>query len=303
MLAQQLQTTISGTVRRHESMARHTTWRVGGPAELFVVPASINELQTVLQALEAAGCRWLVCGYGSNVLVRDGGIDGAVIHTGQLRRFEIHADGRIVADAGVPLMLLVRRAVAAGLAGIESMAGIPATIGGAVAMNAGAHGQAIGDVVSRVTTCRAQGCREWPASACEFGYHRCRLPEEGLVAAVELQLHPGERRALAARMHEVLVKRRAAHAVGGPNAGSVFRNPPQQPAGRLIDMAGLRGRRRGGARVAEKHANFIVNDGSATAADIEALMQEVVVAVEAHSSIRLVPEVRIWGRSLQVGEA
>jgi len=300
--AEKLEKALHGTVRLSEPMARHTTWRVGGPADLFIIPADGAELTTVLQILEADGCPWQACGYGSNILVRDGGIRGAVIHTGFLRDLEIHLSGRVMAAAGVPLMVLVRHVVESGLAGVEALAGIPATIGGAVAMNAGAHGQAIGDVLKRVTICRTDGCREWPVEALELAKHSCKLPENGFILGAQLQLEPGDKKLLARRMLEVLKARRAAQYVGGANAGSVFSNPPQQAAWRLIDAAGLRGRRIGGAQVAENHANFIINDGTASAAEIETLMQMVVRAVEAHCGVRLEPEVRIWGEAEADGE-
>jgi UDP-N-acetylmuramate dehydrogenase len=301
MIADRLQKALRGTVRQNEPMARHTTWRVGGPAQLFIVPADADDLRIALEILAEADCPWHACGYGSNVLVRDGGINGAVIHTGYLRGLEIHPSGRIVAEAGVPLMVLVRRAVASGLAGVEALAGIPATIGGAVAMNAGAHGQAIGDGLKRVTICRKDGCREWPAEALEISRRHCLLPENGFILSAQLQLQPGDKNELARRMLEVLKTRRAAHYVGAANAGSVFRNPEQQAAWRLIDAAGLRGRRLGGAQVSEQHANFITNDGSATATEIETLMQEVAAAVAQHSGAQLEPEVRIWGELNMTG--
>lgn len=299
--AQRLEQSLRGTVRLDEPMARHTTWRVGGPADLFIIPADGAELVSTLKILEEDGCPWQVCGYGSNILVRDGGIRGAVIHTGFLRDLEIHPSGRVMAAAGVPLMVLVRHVVDSGLAGVEALAGIPATIGGAVAMNAGAHGQAIGDVLKRVTICRTDGCREWPVEALELAKHSCKLPEKGFILGAQLQLQPGDKNILAGRMLDVLKARRAAQYVGGANAGSVFSNPPHQAAWRLIDAAGLRGKRQGGAQVSENHANFIINDGRASAAEIETLMQTVVQAVEAHSGIRLEPEVRIWGEAEAVG--
>jgi len=303
MIARQLQTSMRGTVRRREPMAPHTTWRVGGPAELFIVPEDRDAVQVALQVLSAADCPWLVCGYGSNVLVRDGGIDGAVIHTGKLRKYELAANGRVEAEAGVPLMLLVRAAVRQGLAGIESLGGMPATIGGAVAMNAGAHGQSVGDVLQSVTVCQSDGQRQLAASACDLRYRHSNLPQGSIVVAARLQLQPGDTSALKLRLQEVLSTRRSAQAVGGANAGSVFKNPPEQAAWRLIDAAGLRGRRRGGASVSEKHANFIVNHGGASAEDIEILMCEVAETVESRCGIRLVPEVRIWGRQKQTGKA
>lgn len=303
MLAQTLQKTMTGTVRRQEPMARHTTWRVGGPAELFIVPADREALQMALQLLEAAGCPWLVCGYGSNVLVRDGGIDGAVVHTGGLRKMQLHADGKIEVEAGVPLMKLVRECVRRGYGGLESLAGMPATVGGAVAMNAGAHGQQIGDVLEALQVCNAAGCRELPADACELAYRHCRIPEKSIVAQARLQLNPCSPEQLQKRMREVLAARREAQSVGGANAGSVFKNPEGKAAWRLIDAAGMRGVRRGGARVSEKHTNFIINDGTASASEIEALINAVVDAVAADSGIRLQPEVRIWGRTVKTGNA
>lgn len=276
-------------------MARHTTWRVGGPADLFIEPLDRDELGRALALLGQARIPWLAVGGGSNLLVRDGGIRGAVLHLKHLRRLEIAPTGQVKAGGGLPLMTLIRATTAQGLAGLEALAGIPGTVGGGVAMNAGAGGQQLADVVESATLLGTTGETIWSRERLQFGYRRSALAGEWILVEADL----GFRRDSAARLAEIvrqrLAQRRAAQQVGGPNAGSVFRNPPEQPAWKLIEQAGLRGARVGGARVAERHANFIVNTGDARARDIIELIDRIRDEVRKVSGIELEPEVRIVG--------
>jgi UDP-N-acetylmuramate dehydrogenase len=294
-LFEKLNRVLNGTVRIDEPMTRHTTWRVGGPTDLFLVPESRSELSAVLAILGEAGTSWEVVGAGSNLLVRDGGIRGAVIHTGGLRRWWHKGEGRIWAESGLPLMTLVRQSAELGLSGLEKLAGIPGTVGGAAAMNAGAGGAEMAGVVEEMILAAPEGEERWSAGQCAFGYRRCTLPAGRIIAGVTLALTPGEPSLLQEEIGRRLTHRRSAQGVGGPNAGSVFKNPPGEQAWLLIERAGMRGATEGGARVSEKHTNFIVNGGQGCAGDILNLMERIRQAVRAETGITLESEVRIVG--------
>ncbi|RMD80253.1 MAG: UDP-N-acetylmuramate dehydrogenase, partial [Gammaproteobacteria bacterium] len=290
-----------------EPLARHTTWRVGGPARRLYLPADLEDLCACLRSLpEEEPLLWL--GLGSNLLVRDGGFPGTVLATaGALRGLARQGVGRVRVEAGVPCPKLARWCAREGLAGAEFFAGIPGTVGGALAMNAGAFGGETWALVEAVETVDRRGrLRRRPPEDFQVGYREVRGPAGEWFAAAWLRLRPagpGEREALEGRMRALLARRAATQPMGEPSCGSVFRNPPGDHAARLIEAAGLKGRRRGGARVSERHANFIVNTGSATAADIEALIREVQETVARVHGVRLLPEVRIVGRPLAGGEA
>jgi len=286
---------LRGKVVADEPLSRHTTWRVGGPADLFVAPADREELLLLLRILGEARTPWVVFGAGSNLLVRDGGVRGAVIHTGALRHLNFSGDGLVEAEGGVPLMTLIRETAARGLTGLEAMAGIPGTVGGGVAMNAGAGGQEMGAVVHEVVLAGAGGEERWGRDRLVFSYRRSNLPADRVVASAVLRFAAADKSALEEQVRATLLQRRAAQSVGAPNAGSVFKNPQGGAAWRLIDAAGMRGATEGGAQVAEKHANFIVNRGGATARDILALIGRVRDEVQRNTGVLLEPEVRIVG--------
>jgi UDP-N-acetylmuramate dehydrogenase len=292
---------LSGRVRTDEPMARHTTWRIGGPADLFVQPLDCGELIWVLNRLREFDMPWQVIGGGSNLLVRDGGIDGAVIHLGHLDGLSFEEGGRVRAGAGLRLMRLIRAAAERGLGGLEARAGIPGTVGGAVVMNAGAAGQNLAGVLHSISLAGPDGTEECPAAALQFGYRRSVVPEGRVVTAACLQLHSAEPAALEKEVACRLQHRRTTQGVGRPNAGSVFKNPPEEHAWRLIDRAGLRGAVVGQAQVSERHSNFIVNHGGARAADVLALIGRIQEQVERRTGIRLEPEVRIIGRETAAG--
>jgi UDP-N-acetylmuramate dehydrogenase len=283
-----------------EPMRKHTSWRVGGPADLFYEPASIAELEAVLAALPAElPLLWL--GLGSNLLVRDGGWRGAVIATSRLpRELERRGESGVRAGAGLPCALLARQCVRWQLGPAAFFAGIPGTVGGALAMNAGAFGGETWTHVASVATIDRLGTvRERAREEFAVGYRSVRpvdrpaaAPEEWFLGA-KFALAPD--RTTAAGLKEMLARRNATQPLGVPSCGSVFRNPPGEFAGRLIERAGLKGARIGGAAVSDKHANFILNLGGATAADIEELIEHVRSSVEGASGIRLEAEVRIVG--------
>lgn len=286
-----------GALRTREPMARHTVWAVGGAAERFYEPAGLEDLAHFLARLPASEpLLWL--GLGSNLLVRDGGVAGTVVATGTLRDAPVLAAAGVVrAGAGIPCAKVARFCARQGLQGAEFLAGIPGTLGGALAMNAGAFGGETWAIVQRVETIDRHGVKRLrPVADYAVGYREVAGPPAEWFVAAELVLSPGGGEAALERIRMLLRRRNATQPTGQRSCGSVFRNPPGDYAGRLIETAGLKGLRIGGAEVSRKHANFIINTGSATAADIEALIDAVRTAVAAHHGVRLVPEVHIVGR-------
>ena len=285
-------------VRRNEPMSRHTSWHAGGPAEVFFTPRDRNDLVAFLRTLPAyVPVHWI--GLGSNLLVRDGGFRGTVILMHTAKKAPRMEGGLVYADAGVASPKVARFAAAQHLTGAEFLAGIPGTVGGALAMNAGCYGAETWDIVAKVRTIdRAGRLHERQKDEYEIGYRHCRTPGEEWFIGAFFELRPGEGDASRARIKELLAKRMATQPLQLPNAGSVFRNPPGDHAARLIEACGLKGLARGGARVSEKHANFIVNpDGAASAADIEGLLLQVRATVLERTGVELIPEVRIVGEA------
>ena len=288
----------AGELRENEPMARHTTWRVGGPARLFYRPAGIDDLAAFLADLDPA-LPVLMLGLGSNLLVRDGGFPGAVIALqGTLDRLVRVAPDTFEAEAGVTCAKLAREAARAGLAGAEFLAGIPGTVGGALAMNAGAFGGETWEAVTAVQTVDRRGVLRWRRPGdYRVGYRQVEGPEGEWFVAGRFRYAPGDVAAAQRRIRALLARRGETQPTRQPSCGSVFRNPPGDHAARLIEAAGLKGACRGGACVSELHANFIVNTGGATAADIEELIRHVQAQVAARFGVRLEPEVRIVGVS------
>jgi UDP-N-acetylmuramate dehydrogenase len=302
MMAAQQTRPLRGTLLRNEPMARHTTWRVGGAAERYYQPADIADLALFLQQLPADEPLYWI-GLGSNLLVRDGGIRGTVIATsGLLDGIERLDAERVRVESGVACAKVARFCAREGLAGAEFLSGIPGTMGGALAMNAGCFGGETWRLVEAVETLDRQGrlqLRE--AGQYQVGYRHVSGPAGEWFVAARLRLEAGDATALQARNRELLERRSASQPTRLPNAGSVFRNPEGDHAARLIDSAGLKGRCIGGACVSEKHANFIVNTGAASAAQIEALLELVQQEVERVHGVRLQPEVKIIGERGEVG--
>ncbi|HHH43900.1 MAG TPA: UDP-N-acetylmuramate dehydrogenase [Gammaproteobacteria bacterium] len=287
---------LRGELSSNEPMSAHTSWRVGGPADQCYRPADLEDLQQFLATLaQTEPVTWI--GLGSNVLVRDGGIRGTVILPfGGLDTLEITAAGRLRAGAGVACAKVARFAARAGLTGAEFLAGIPGTLGGALAMNAGAFGGETWPLVESVQTLDQRGelHRRSPAEY-RVGYRSVTGVENEWFVAAELQLQAGDSSAAQARIRSLLERRAATQPTRQPSCGSVFRNPPDDHAARLIESCGLKGEQIGGAQVSHKHANFIVNLGTASAADIEALIRYVQEQVQQRQGIRLQTEVRIIG--------
>ncbi len=295
-----------GEARRNEPMARHTSWRAGGSAERAYMPVDLEDMRLFLASLPCHEPVYVV-GLGSNLLVRDGGLRGTVIFThGALK--EIRSEGNaIYAEAGVPNPKLARFAAMHELVGAEFMAGIPGTVGGALTMNAGCYGGEAWGIVESVTTLDRTGQlhQRTPANY-EIGYRTVKLRDGGeeWFAAARFKLPPGDGVKSRATIKQLLERRIAAQPLNIPNAGSVFRNPPNDHAARLIEACGLKGRVLGGAMISEKHANFIVNTGHARAADIETLIETAHSAVLEKFGIDLEREVRIIGEAkAERGEA
>lgn len=297
-LAAQLAGAVRGEVRCDEPMARHTSLQVGGPADWFITPRDRADLETVLGILAEQGIPYLVLGGGYNLLVRDGGFRGAILSLACFNRLEVADHGVLSSGAGA-----INRHVAMvcrdkGLSGLEFLVGIPGTIGGALAMNAGAAGRAIGDRVLTVTTLRNGVLTETPRELLEFAYRRFRLEPGEIILHAEFRLESAPVQEIDALLGDMLAHRRTTQQVGYPNAGSFFRNPAAGPAWRYIDAAGLRGLHHGGAQVSPVHANFLVNRGGATAADFLALAAEIKDRVRRTSGIELEEEVRIVGEDV-----
>jgi UDP-N-acetylmuramate dehydrogenase len=302
---------LRGELRANEPMARHVSWRTGGSAARAYVPVDLDDLAAFLRALPA-GEPLLLVGLGSNLLVRDGGFAGTVVFVhGVLDGLRLDSDaaiaaaaasggsGIVYAEAGVASPKVARFAANHDLVGAEFLAGIPGTFGGALAMNAGCYGGETWNLVERVRVLDRRGqVRERMPSEFEIGYRHVRnlAADDELFVGAWLRLRCGDGRASRARIKELLEKRIASQPLQLPNAGSVFRNPPGDHAARLIEAAGLKGFAIGGARISERHANFIVNPaGAGTAADIEALIDHAQRAVREQFGIELVREVRIVG--------
>jgi len=290
---------VWGELRRNEPMARHTSWRAGGAAERAYVPVDLEDLRLFIASLPRSEPVYVV-GLGSNLLVRDGGLRGTVVFThGALK--EIHFEGNaIYAEAGVPAPKLARFAALHEQVGAEFMAGIPGTVGGALAMNAGCYGGEAWGIVESVTTIdRAGQLRQRTPANYAIAYRSVKLREgiEEWFAAARFKLARGDGAKSRATIKELLERRIAAQPLNLPNAGSVFRNPPNDHAARLIEACGLKGRVEGGAMISDKHANFIVNTGGARAADIESLIDVAHAAVLEKFGIDLEREVRIVGEA------
>ncbi|MCD8365662.1 MAG: UDP-N-acetylmuramate dehydrogenase [Clostridiales bacterium] len=280
-------------------MSRHTTFRVGGPADFLVMPDE-ESLPQVIACCKEHAAPFLVIGNGSNLLCGDGGVDGVVIEIGK-RMSDIRVDGTTVtAGAGALLSAAAARAAAEGLAGLEFAAGIPGSIGGAAVMNAGAYGGEMKDVLAEVTVLTAEGdiCT-LPAAELDLSYRHSAIAERGYtVLSVSLKLSEGSPDDIYGRMAELKEKRVSKQPLEYPSAGSTFKRPEGYFAGKLIEDADLRGFSCGGAQVSEKHCGFVINRGDATAADIRSLMERVQETVADQFGVILEPEVKFVGKFL-----
>jgi UDP-N-acetylmuramate dehydrogenase len=296
---------LRGELRRDEPMSRHVSWKAGGPADRFFAPADLEDLAMFLAQLPPEE-PLLFVGLGSNLLVRGGGWRGTVILTYAASKRPRMEEGLLYAEAGVACPRVARFAADNKLGSAEWLTGIPGTVGGALAGNAGCYGGETWDIVERVVTINRRGqLRRRARGEFEFSYRRCELKTDASsdgdewFASAHFKLPEGDREESRAIMQALLTKRRSTQPLQLPNAGSVFRNPAEgKTAAKLIQFSGLKKYQRGGARVSEKHANFIVNPGGAASADdIEGLILHVQAVVEDKTNVRLMPEVRIVGET------
>ena len=295
MMAANATNTGRGELRLNEPMSKHTSWRVGGPAETFFVPNSLDDLSLFLHELnEGISVFWF--GVGTNLLVRDGGIHGVVISASRiLRDLERPEHYLVRAGAGLPCTQLARQCIRWGLGPSEFFAGIPGTVGGALAMNAGAHGGETWERVQSVRTIDRNGeIHERAPAEYTVGYRSVTGPKNEWFIEAVLRFEEDVAPSLE-DMNSMLERRKRTQPLGLPSCGSVFRNPPGDHAARLIETAGLKGFSIGGAEVSPKHANFIINSDSATATDIEELIEHVRQTVIEVHGVELVHEVRIVG--------
>lgn len=278
-----------------EPMAKHTSFRIGGPARRMAFPKTREQLVVLAGLLQEAGIEPLLLGNGTNLLVADEGLDTVVINTSaQLSRVEQTGECELTADAGVSLCQLALFAWKQGLAGLAFAHGIPGTLGGGVVMNAGAYGGELKDVIADVTALYPDGVRTLTADEMGFSYrHSVFSSGEGIVLGAKLKLEPGDPNAIKAKMDELMARRKASQPLEFPSAGSTFKRPPGHYAGPLIESCGLKGAHIGGAEVSCKHAGFVVNAGGATCADVLALMEKVQKTVFDTYGVLLEPEVKI----------
>jgi UDP-N-acetylmuramate dehydrogenase len=279
-----------------QSLAEFTSFRIGGPADLFIIVENEAELMRAKRAAHQAGIPTFCLGRGTNLLVSDRGIRGLVVRLGAgFNQISID-DVKVTAGAGVDFGELVETVVERGLEGLEFGEGIPGTVGGGLVMNAGAFGGEIARVVAKVHGVTEQGdARALTPEEVNFAYRRTNLPPHFVISRVDFELYHGDREALWARVMEVRGKRAARQPQGVPNAGSIFKNPAGNFAGRLLEAAGMKGHRIGGAAFSDRHANFIVNLGEARADDVHALIELARAKVKEHSGVLLEPEVRMVG--------
>lgn len=291
---------LGEAVRFDEPLRRHTSFRIGGPADVWVEISDVEQIRVAQRLAADCGLPLALLGGGTNVLVSDRGVRGVVLHLGRsFTEIDYRQNGTgtyVRAGAAGSFKKLVTHTVQRRLAGLEFGEGIPGTVGGGLLMNAGAFGGEISSVVTTIEGVAADGeVKAIPRDALHFGYRFFDLPEGFIVTHVNFRLQPGDEAQIEERVRVAQQKRSKGQPLGYPNAGSIFKNPPNGFAGRLIEQAGLKGRRIGNAQISEQHANFIVNLGEARADDVKALMDEAVAKVEAMTGIRLLPEVKLVG--------
>ena len=290
---------VDADITRGERLAHRTSYRIGGSAAMLAVCHTPKALARVIDVLGSQDVAWVLLGKGSNMLVADEGFDGCVVVLGRdFSRVEVsREDATITAGAAVPLSRVVQEAMKGSLSGLEFACGIPGTLGGAVSMDAGTRREWIGHRIGSLVVFRpGEGMLRLHGSDVEWGYRWCGLGPTDVVLEATLVLEPGEKEEIAAEMERLLARRRSTQPMGKPSCGSVFRNPVgPKGAAKLIDECGLKGFSVGGAQVSPVHANFIVNNGRATAADVLAVMRTMHDRVREASGVDLQPEVKFLG--------
>lgn len=297
-LYRELRTMIRGKIRVDEPLSKHTTLRIGGPVEYMAYPDTIADLQRLVRWCRDRGVAYVALGLGSNVLAPDTGLKGVVIRTKPALDYIRFEGTEVLVGAGVSIVRLVSQAAARGLSGVEGLAGVPGSVGGALVMNAGTPIGQIGNVVRCVTVIDEEGeLRRLSRAELSFSYRKSLLQEkrQWLVVEARLTLTPGDEATIRKTLDATLAYRNRTQPLAYPNAGSVFKNPSGDSAGRLVEAAGCKGLRYGDAQVSQQHANWIINLGNATAEDVFALMLEVRRRVLEHSGIALEREIRLLG--------
>ncbi|HEY6951056.1 MAG TPA: UDP-N-acetylmuramate dehydrogenase [Bacteroidota bacterium] len=283
-----------GTILLNEPLSRYTWMKVGGAADYYVEPADRNDLVEIVNYFRQNSFPFVMLGRGSNVLVSDDGIRGAVVNIERaLSSLRLEGDG-VVAEAGVWLQKFVEFCIQHEFAGVEMLAGIPGTIGGAIVMNAGAHGGEISNFVTEVEALRDCAIKKFSKEESDFAYRHSAF-EQDVVLSATFRLPKGNKEELSKRRRELILKRNETQPLELPNSGSMFKNPPNTFAAKLIEQAGLKGKRIGNAQISEKHANFIVNLGAAKATDIVQLLELAQRTVYQNSGIQLEFEVKFLG--------
>ena len=289
---------LQGELRTQEPMSRHTSWKTGGNADYYYIASDINDLAKFISKLPISiPITWI--GFGSNLLVRDGGLPGVVVSVvGLLNELKKINETDIFIGAGVSCVKVAHFSAKHGLEGIEFLAGIPGTIGGALAMNAGAYGGEIWSYIKEVETINRKGKREiFEKNKFDINYRSVSISENEWFIACKMKLEISTRTVVSDRIKKMLSERADGQPLGKLSCGSVFRNPTNQHAAKLIELCGLKGKKVGGAVISDKHSNFIINTGNATSLDIEQLIEFIQACVYEKYNIKLIPEVRIIGKS------
>jgi UDP-N-acetylmuramate dehydrogenase len=294
---------FEGEVRFMELMSNHTSLRIGGAAEIFAMPRDLDSLKNIHLNLQKSNIPYIALGSGTNILIRDGGIEGAVVLLRSLKKIEtLREEDEFIfihADAGALLAKLVRFSQEHGYSGLEGLAGIPGTVGGAICGNSGAFGYEIKDVLVSLEMMDSEGIvSRRRAEDIAFGYRKSGIRPEEFILGAEIRLKKDHAEAVSKRIGEFLRTKRERQPIWEPSAGCVFKNPPGASAGKLLDEAGCKGSKIGEVEVSEVHANFFVNKGNANALDFIKLMELVSLRVEKRFGILLEPEIKILGREI-----
>lgn len=294
---------FEGEVRFMEPMRNHTSLRIGGPADVFAIPQNLLSLRNMYVNLEKSKIPFLPLGGGTNILVMDGGIEGAVISFRSFKKLDVLSeDGEDVylfVEAGTPLQRLVNFTRGSGYSGLEGLVGIPGTVGGAICGNAGAFGYEMKDVLISVVIMDAEDrIEKIKAEGIDFGYRSSSISANEMILSAEIKLKKDKKEDVSAKIDDFLKRKRQKQPIREPSAGCVFKNPPGLHAGKLIDEAGCKGMRIGDIEVSTIHANFFINKGSATASDFIRLMEEIAQRVKEKFGVILEPEIKIVGRNI-----
>jgi len=292
---------FEGDVKSMEPMMKHTSLRIGGPADLFVVPRNLSSLKNILSVLNSKKIPFFIIGGGTNILVKDDGIEGVVISLASFRKIEILSENemnvRVNVETGTPLQRLVNFSKEKGYSGIEGLAGIPGSVGGAICGNAGAFGYEMKDVLISVSLMSNEGTvKNREAETVGFGYRRSGISSAEILLSADILLRKDDKKHVSAKIEDFLKRKWESQPLLEPSAGCIFKNPPELSAGKLIEEAGCKGMRMGGVEVSSTHANFFINKGKAREVDFIRLMEEVTQRVKEKFQVILEPEIKIVGR-------